>query len=130
MKPTNLCRVGAWLFAALLISIPITASWAQDTGPTPFDRRCGQCHLLADPGVLVPQRWLDRLGNMGSIDQLTPEQQTQFCELREIEFETFQNVLESQNKASMSLMEDSMKFLKSQGLQKLMKTPSSLVGGH
>ena len=76
MKTTSHRRLAGGL-ALLLLWIAVTPVLAQDGGPTPFDRRCGQCHLLADPGVLVPQRWLDRLGSMGTIDQLTADEQTE-----------------------------------------------------
>lgn len=64
-----------WIgLAVLLLSGPLLAL-AQ--GANPFERRCGQCHNLEEPGVLVPQAWLDRLGSMGTLDQLTADEQTE-----------------------------------------------------
>ena len=60
------------VLAAALLLAPLVSA-AQDAGP--FERRCGQCHNLDDPGVLVPQAWLDRLGNMGTLDQLSTDEQ-------------------------------------------------------
>ena len=42
---------------------------------TGFSRRCGQCHQQQDPVKLVPRQWLDKLKSMGTVEQLSSEQQ-------------------------------------------------------
>ncbi|HEB27002.1 MAG TPA: hypothetical protein ENI05_04395 [Porticoccus sp.] len=48
-----------------------------DSDPTAFEKRCGQCHKLDGATELVPLAWLERLGKMGSVVDLSDEEQAE-----------------------------------------------------